>query len=144
MTITPANCFNHICHAVDKQIDRFLLQPEGSLERLKGQAITEALNRLFTAVRTKYPGNQLQEKITFIQLDIEQVFEMNLATIDEMLDAEIQTCEDGSPQKQISLRTALNIARKNIFNPLGGTAGPLWGQSEALEKVEGDLKKFIP
>lgn len=140
--ILPNNCFNHICNAVDKQIDRLLLQPEGSREWLKGQAITEALNRLFTAVRVKYPDTEIQQRITFIQLDLKQVFQLNLATIDEMLDAEINTSENGSIQKHISLRVALNIARYNIFNSPEETSGPLWGQSKALEEVEKELKKF--
>jgi len=41
--------------------------------------------------------------------------------------------------RKMSLRTALNISRYNIFNILGGSFGPLWGKTHALEEVEKEL-----
>jgi len=156
--VSPRECFNLIDHAAQKQIDR-LLTPKGSSERSKAQEIMQALKRLFRATIQKYPtGVEIRNRITpLTHINTEQVAELNLTTVETILDAEISVweCEiapwteqgmefrgrSAGYRKQISLRTALNISRGNIFNFGSGTWGPFWGgKAKALAEVEEELK----
>ena len=155
-TISPRESFNFIKQTVQNQIDRLLTH--GDSDQWKVKKIREALDRLCRATIEKYPqGVEIRSRLwSFIELDNEEIAEIDLTTADAMLDAEISIWEseiapsieqgmefDGRRagyRTQISLRTALNIARYNIFNSfLWGTWGPLWGKSEALELVEAEL-----
>jgi hypothetical protein len=157
MAVTSSReCFNLIAAAVQQHIDRLLIE-EPSGERLKGQKIRAALDRLFRATIEQNPeGAEIPERFTRnLKLDSKQVAELNLTTVDAMLDAQIDVWESGIDpwteggmefngrragyHTQISLRRALNIARHNIFNSAGGTWGPLWGKADALEQTERDL-----
>ncbi len=153
--ISPQEYFNFIDEAVQKEIDR-LIAAKGKQEQAKGVAIMRALDRLYQAVIGKYPQG-LEERFTLGEIDKKQITQLNLTTISEMLDVEINMWEGGSEswteeemecnesqieyKKQISLRTALNISRNNPFNSTGGMKGPLWGKSKALEQVEEKLRR---
>lgn len=152
-TISPQEYFSFIDEAVQKEIDR-LIGAKGKQEQSKGIEIMRALDRLYQAVIEKYPQG-LEERFTLGEIDKKQITQLNLITISEMFDVEINMWEDNVEpwieeeiecnenrakyKKQISLRTALNISRNNPFNSAGGTWGPLWGESQALENVKREL-----
>lgn len=167
--ITPGNCYNLIYAAVEKEINRLaiptdrLLSTELSDQEIramrKTSEIKNALDRLFQAILVKYPDLEIENKkksCLMNEINKKQVAIWNLSTINEMLDAqfsiwesEIEPYTSGDMEfngrregyyRQISLRTALNISRNNLFNLIGGsTWGPLWGKSKALELVEKEL-----
>ncbi|CUI18148.1 hypothetical protein PNK_p0094 (plasmid) [Candidatus Protochlamydia naegleriophila] len=167
--ILPGECFERIYAAVNKEIDRLTIpidrfdpDPKSDRElitRRKCGDIKHALDRLFQATVAKYPDLIIDnKKRPFLpdEIDKKQVAIWNLSTIDEMLDAQFSIWEteiepwtsgdmdfsgrEAGYRKQISLRTALNISRNNIFNYMGeSTWGPLWGKTKALELVEKEL-----
>jgi hypothetical protein len=157
MTISPRECFNRIDHVAKEQIDSLFASKESS-KLTKGREIWWAVTRLFAATIEKYPqGVDISHQPTAIKINKEQVAKIDLSTIDAMLDAEISIWEDAiAPSREqgmefdgqragyyskISLRTALNISRNNIFNSIGGsTWGPIWGKTKTLESVEKALR----
>lgn len=153
--ITPRECFNLIEKAAERQYER-LFETEFTDKRSKAQGINMALNRLYHAVIAKYPdGVEIKKRSWKISIDPKQVEKLDLSTIQKMLNVEVREWEDevypwreggmefdGSKAgyyRKNSLRTALNLSRHNIFNILGGSFGPLWGKTRALEEVEKEL-----
>ena len=156
----PIALINYIFieNAVKAEIQRLLPSPDytGST-RAKAQEISGALERLYLMTIQKNPGTESthMRSIFLAKINPEEASEIDLKTIRSMLNANISEWESeiepwteqgmefngrrAGFKSKISLRIALNIANNNIFNLLGCTWGPLWGETTALENVEKKL-----
>lgn len=153
-----ADIFNALQTAASAQATRLLTE-----NPIKAEKILNAINRLGTAIlylnqRKSHLCSKLNS-FTAVQIDFSNLEKMNLETVDQMFDAvfaewgpNIEKSYYGgigfestaSPVwiEQISLRTALNIAKYNIFN-FSGDLGPLYGKSNALTEAEKQVQELL-
>lgn len=119
----------------------------------KFQQVMRALERLALALVQKYSIRK--EHLAIIplpklSLDDRQLQVLSLSSIEEMLDAKIR--QKVSVQEKdsllsdefkecLSLRGALNLARKNPCNVFGLSWGTLWGKAKALSETLEAIKE---
>lgn len=147
--------------AVEGEIRRLSPTPGyGQLLSAKTRQISDALDRIFVMTLQQNPTMKDTSRrfIIGVRINPKEASEIDLKTMNAMLDAHISVWEDEIPPStepdtrgfgreagfypQISLREALNISDSNIFNHtflFGEAWGPLFGKDESLVNVENAL-----